>query len=269
MAEMGDVLSMKFKGEFPSAELLCRRTIQRCKDEAAARKEKKLADARRADATADRVGSMQIGKPESPPKSPPTNEGPRNQSAVRRRPGPGGRRATRHRGQRVRIFGRWGTAGRAARLPLGAAEEGAPRGLRLTRSLPDDNMKQWLADKKVKEEQRSKLKKQGSQKDLMWMKQLSEKQLARAKSLRKEQDDAARSARESERSGASTPTPFLGSDRSGANTPSTPERPTDGGGGRRETLRRPLIDDVHTRPILFRIPASTDSIIMHQQDTLA
>ena len=44
---------------------------------------------------------------------------------------------------------------------------------------------------------------------------------------------------------------------------------TDGGGGRRETLRRPLIDDVHTRPILFRIPASTDSIIMHQQDTLA
>ena len=92
-------------------------------------------------------------------------------------------------------------------------------------SLPDDNMKQWLADKKVKEEQRSKLKKQGSQKDLMWMKQLSEKQLDRAKSLRKEQDDAARSARESERSGASTPTPFLGSDRSGANTPSTPERP--------------------------------------------
>ena len=56
-------------------------------------------------------------------------------------------------------------------------------------------------------------------------KELSEKQLARAKSLRKEQDDAARSARESERSGASTPTPFLGSDRSGANTPSTPERP--------------------------------------------
>ena len=53
MAEMGDALSMKFKGEFPSAELLCRRTIQRCKDEAAARKEKKLADARRADATID------------------------------------------------------------------------------------------------------------------------------------------------------------------------------------------------------------------------
>ena len=224
MAEMSDALSMKFKGEFPSAELLCRRTIQRCKDEAAARKEKKLADARRADATADRVGSIQIGKPESPPKSPQRMKG-RGTSP----------RSADDRDQEgderpVTADSAFGSLEDGDSRPSSPASSRgsrgrSPRGLRLTRSLPDDNMKQWLADKKVKEEQRSKLKKQGSQKDLMWMKQLSEKQLARAKSLRKEQDDAARSARESERSGASTPTPFLGSDRSGANTPSTPERP--------------------------------------------
>ena len=64
----------------------------------------------------------------------PTNEGPRNQSAVRRRPGPGGRRATRHRGQRVRIFGRWGQqaeqpgflSGQQRKEPAGAAPHAQP-----------------------------------------------------------------------------------------------------------------------------------------------
>jgi hypothetical protein len=56
-------------------------------------------------------------------------------------------------------------------------------------------MRQWLANKKLKEEERSKLKKAGSQKDLRWMKQLSAKQLVRNKSLRKEEEEEAAKAK--------------------------------------------------------------------------
>ena len=73
MVEMGKMVSMKFKGEYPSVDLLCRRTIQRCKDNAAESKERKLEEAKRAtDATLERVGSLRIGgsAPKETVKSP-------------------------------------------------------------------------------------------------------------------------------------------------------------------------------------------------------
>ena len=55
MVEMGKMVSMKFKGEYPSVDLLCRRTIQRCKDNAAESKERKLEAKRATDATLERL----------------------------------------------------------------------------------------------------------------------------------------------------------------------------------------------------------------------
>ena len=54
-SECPDLKSMKFKGEYPSVDLLCRRTIQRCKDNAAESKERKLEAKRATDATLERV----------------------------------------------------------------------------------------------------------------------------------------------------------------------------------------------------------------------
>ena len=185
MVEMGEMVSMKFKGEYPSVDLLCRRTIQRCKDDAAESKERKLAEAKRAtDATLERVGSLRIGGSASKDTV---------KSPARVKP--------RLSAEDQEGDDRPVTADSALSLDSErpdsstssrASQGRSPRGLLPTRSLDDDNMKQWLANKKLKEEERSKLKKAGSQKDLRWMKQLSAKQLVRNKSLRKEEEEAAK-----------------------------------------------------------------------------
>jgi len=189
MVEMGEMVSMKFKGEYPSVDLLCRRTIQRCKDDAAESKERKLAEAKRAtDATLERVGSLRIGgsAPKETVKSP-ARVKPRLSAEDQEwddRPATADSALS------------WDSDRRSDSSTSSWASQGRnPRGLRPTQSLDDDHMRQWLANKKLKEEERSKLKKAGSQKDLRWMKQLSEKQLVRNKSLRKEEEAAAAKAK--------------------------------------------------------------------------
>jgi len=189
MVEMGEMVSMKFKGEYPSVDLLCRRTIQRCKDDAAESKERKLAEAKRAtDATLERVGSLRIGGSASKDtvKSP---------ARVKPRLS-----AEDQEGDDRPVTADSALSLDSERRPDSstssrASQGRSPRGLLPTRSLDDDNMKQWLANKKLKEEERSKLKKAGSQKDLRWMKQLSAKQLVRNKSLRKEEEEEAAKAK--------------------------------------------------------------------------
>ena len=188
MVEMGKMVSMKFKGEYPSVDLLCRRTIQRCKDNAAESKERKLEAKRATDATLERVGSLRIGgsAPKETVKSP-ARVKPRLSAEDQEgddRPVTADSALSMDSERRLDIS----TSSRAS-------QGRSPRGLRPTRSLDDHNMQQWLASKKLKEEERSKLKKAGSQKDLRWMKQLSEKQLARKKSLRKEEEEKATKAK--------------------------------------------------------------------------
>ena len=189
MVEMGEMVSMKFKGEYPSVDLLCRRTIQRCKDDAAESKERKLAEAKRAtDATLERVGSLRIGgsAPKETVKSP---------ARVKPRLS-----AEDQEGDDRPVTADSALSMDSERRPdtstsSRASQGRSPRGLRPTQSLDDHNMQQWLASKKLKEEERSKLKKAGSQKDLRWMKQLSAKQLVRNKSLRKEEEEEAAKAK--------------------------------------------------------------------------